>query len=207
MVRAAILVSGDGSRMRCLLDSAFFHEIDNLEIAGVVSSNPEAPALRSARSGNVPAYVVDEHLFPNTGSYGLALLNMLKDIDTDLVVLAGFTPSLGPAARYYSGRTIGVFPALIPAFEGLPPEQACAAAIARGVRLTGATAYLADEEGRIGRILDQKVIAVAPEDTAETLADRIFQEAEKALFIESVRAFCADARGPSLNSNAVDLPN
>ena len=72
MVRAAILVSGEGRRMRYLLDSAFFNEIDNLEIAGVVSSDPEANALRSARSANVPAYVVDEHLFPNTGSYGLA---------------------------------------------------------------------------------------------------------------------------------------
>lgn len=207
MVRAAILVSGDGSRMRCLLDSAFFHEIDNLEIAGVVSSDPEAPALRSARSSNVPAYVVDEHLFPNTASYGLALLNMLKDIDTDLVVLAGFTPSLGPAARYYSGRTIGVFPSLVPAFEGLRPEQVCAAAVARGVRLTGATAYLADEEGHIGQILDQKMVSVASEDTPETLAERIFQEAEKELFIDSVRAFCAEVKKRSSDSNTADSSN
>ena len=194
MVRAAILVSGEGRRMRYLLDSAFFNEIDNLEITGVVSSDPEANALRSARSANVPAYVVDEHLFPNTGSYGLALLNMLKDIDTDLVILAGFTPGLGPAARYYSGRVLGVFPALIPAFEGVPEREVCASALNRGVRVTGATAYLADEVGRVGRILDQKTVAVLPEDTPDTLRERIFEEAEKELLLDSVRAFCAAAK-------------
>ena len=114
MVRAAILVSGEGRRMRALLDSAFFHEIDNLEIAGVICSDPEAPALRSARSSNVPAYVVEEHLFPNIGSYGLALLNMLKDIDTDLVVLAGFTPGLGPALARAPGKTLEKRAILIP---------------------------------------------------------------------------------------------
>ena len=121
MARAAILVSGGGRRMRCVLDCAFFNEIEHLEIAGVVSSNPEAYALASARNANVPAYVVDDHLFPNTASYGLALLNMLKDIDTDFIILAGFTPNMGPAARYYSGRVLGVFPALVPAFEDLLP--------------------------------------------------------------------------------------
>lgn len=193
MTRAAILVSGEGRRMRCLLDSAFFHEIDNLEIAGVVSSDPEANALRSARSANVPAFVVDEHLFPNTGSYGLALLNMLKDIDTDLVILAGFTPGLGPAARYYNGRVLGVFPALIPAFEGMDEREVCAAALNRGVRVTGATAYFADEVGRVGRIIDQKTVPVLADDTPEALRERIFQEAEKQLLLDSVRTFCAAA--------------
>lgn len=180
--------------MRCLLDSAFFQEIDNLEIAGVVSSDPEAPALRSARSSNVPAYVVDEHLFPNTGSYGLALLNMLKDIDTDLVVLAGFTPGMGPAARYYSGRTIGVFPSLIPAFENLREQEAVEAAILRGVRLTGATAYLADEEGRVGRVLEQRAVPVLRTDTPEILGERIFEQAQRELLLEAVRAYCVSAK-------------
>ena len=194
MTRAAILVSGEGRRMRYLLDSAFFHEIDHLEIAGVISSHPEANALRSARSSNIPAYVVDEHLFPNTGSYGLALLNMLKDIDTDLVILAGFTPGMGPAARYYNGRVIGVFPSLIPAFEGMDEREVCAATISRGVCVTGATAYLADEAGRVGQILAQKTVEVLPGDTPETLEDRIFEQAEKELLLDSVRAFCAAAQ-------------
>ena len=180
--------------MRALLDSAFFHEIDNLEIAGVICSDPEAPALRSARSSNVPAYVVEEHLFPNIGSYGLALLNMLKDIDTDLVVLAGFTPGLGPAARYYSGRTIGVFPSLIPAFEQMSERQAIQSALVREVRLTGATSYVADDEGRVGHILEQRAVAVQRTDTPETLEDRIFEQAERDLLLDAVKAYCAKAK-------------
>ena len=180
--------------MRALLDSAFFHEIDNLEIAGVICSDPEAPALRSARSSNVPAYVVEEHLFPNIGSYGLALLNMLKDIDTDLVVLAGFTPGLGPAARYYSGRTIGVFPSLIPAFEQMSERQAIQSALVREMRLTGATSYVADDEGRVGHILEQRAVAVLRTDTPETLEDRIFEQAERDLLLDAVKAYCAKAK-------------
>jgi len=191
MARAAILVSGGGRRMRCLLDCAFFNEIDRLEIAGVVSSDPEAYALQSARNANVPAYVVDDHLFPNAASYGLALLNKLKDIDTDFVVLAGFTPSLGPAARYYSGKVLGVFPALVPAFEDLPEAEVCTAAVARGLYVTGATAYLADEVGNVGQILAQKTVPVLPDDTPEILQDRVFEQAQKELLIDAVRDFCA----------------
>lgn len=192
MARAAILVSGGGRRMRCVLDCAFFNEIEQLEIAGVVSSNPEAYALSSARNANVPAYVVDDHLFPNTASYGLALLNMLKDIDTDLVILAGFTPNMGPAARYYSGRVLGVFPALVPAFEDLPEEDVYTATLTRGVHVTGATAYLADEVGKVGEILEQKMVVVEPEDTPETLKERIFEQAQKELLISAVQKFCKE---------------
>ena len=191
MARAAILVSGGGRRLRCLLDCAFFNEIEGLELAGVISADPAAFALQSARSATVPAYVVDDHLFPNAGSYGLALLNKLKDIDTDFVVLAGFAPSLGPAARYYSGKVLGVFPALVPAFETLTEDDVCAAVLARGVQLTGATAYLADDEGRIGQILAQKAVPVQPDDTPATLQDRIFDQAQKELLIAAVRDFCA----------------
>lgn len=178
--------------MRCLLDCAFFNEIERFEIAGVVSSSPEAYALQSARNANVPAYVVDDHLFPNAGSYGLALLNKLKDIDTDFVILAGFTPHLGPAARYYSGKVLGVFPALIPAFEDTPERDICTAAIARGLLITGATAYLADDAGGIGRILAQKTVPVLPDDTPEILQDRVFEQAQKELLIDAVRNFCAE---------------
>lgn len=190
MARAAILVSGGGRRMRCVLDCAFFNEIEHLEIAGVVSSNPEAYALASARNANVPAYVVDDHLFPNTASYGLALLNMLKDIDTDFIILAGFTPNMGPAARYYSGRVLGVFPALVPAFEDLPEEDVYAATLTRGVQVTGATAYVADETGKVGKILSQKTVPVLPEDDPDTLKDRIFEQAQKELLLNAVREQC-----------------
>ena len=80
MIRAAILVSGDCRLTRRLLDSAFFNEIENLRIAGVISSNPEAQALTRARNLRIPTFVVDEHLFPHALSYGQALLNKLKQL-------------------------------------------------------------------------------------------------------------------------------
>lgn len=191
MTRVTILVSGEGKLMRRLLESEHLREIDHLQIAGVVSSEPDAPALMASKSMGVPTYEVDINLFPNAASFGLALLNKLKDIDTDYVILDDFQPHLGPAARAYHGKVIGLFPALIPAFEQLSKEQAIAATIARGVKLTGVTAYLADEQGNIGRIIAQSALDVHPEDTAMSLSERLVEQLELPLLLTVIRACCA----------------
>ena len=190
MARIAILVSGEGKLMRHLLDTAFFHEIEGMEIAGIISSCKTAPALTCARSFGVPSYVVEADLFPNSTSFGMALLNMLRDIDTDYVIIDDFIPELGPAARSYYGKIMGLFPALVPAFENLSASQVISEAISRGVTVTGATVYLADENGRIGRIIAQSALDVLPEDTAQTLAARMFAEIEVPLITKVLRACC-----------------
>lgn len=190
MARIAILVSGEGRLMRQTLDLAFFHEIEGLEVAGVISSSGSAPALTCARSFSVPSYVIEDQLFPNSTSFGMALLNMLKDIDTDYVIIDDFLPDLGPAARGYYGKIVGIFPALVPAFENLSACQVIPETIARGVTVTGATAYMADENGRIGRIIAQSPLDVLPGDTAQTLAARMFAEIEVPLIKKILLACC-----------------
>lgn len=172
MIRAAILVSGD-CRLTCrLLDSVFFNEIENLKIAGVISSNPEAQALTRARNLHMPTFVVDAHMFPHAASYGQALLNKLRDIDTDIVILDGFAPSLGNAAKVYKDRIFGV--------KLTPVEQTMEI-----------TAYCADAQGGIGRRMGEAVVAVQENDTQEAFARRVYEQAEP-LLLDAVMEYCAE---------------
>jgi phosphoribosylglycinamide formyltransferase-1 len=191
MLRAAALVSGDGAKLQALADCVYFGEIPGFELC-VISSDPAAHALIRARNAGIPTYVVEEALFPNGASYSLALLNKLRDLDIDLVVLADFLPALGEGtSRLYHGRAIGVRPALVPAFDGVKAADVCAQALRRGVKLVGATSYYADDRGDVGAIIDQKAVPVLPDDTAETLRRRITQDAEWDLITAAVKAHCS----------------
>lgn len=172
MLRASILVSGEARLTRRLLDSAFFNEIENLQIAGVISSNPEAQALTRARNLHVPTFVVDAHLFPNAASYGQALLNKLRDIDTDFVILDGFAPKLGSTAKVYQGKVFGV--------KLTPVDQTMEV-----------TAYCADAQGGIGRRLGEAVVALQEGDTQAGFARRVYEQAEP-LLLDAVMEFCAE---------------
>lgn len=172
MIRAAILVSGEGRLTRRLLDSAFFNEIENLQIAGVVSSNPQAQALIRARNLHVPTFVVDAHLFPNAATYGQALLNKLRDIDTDFVILDGFAPKLGNTAKYYKGKIFGV---------KLTPVQ----------QTMEITVYRADAQGEIDERLGEAVAAVREADTQVSFTHRVYELAEP-LLLDAVKDYCAE---------------
>lgn len=188
MIHAAALTSGDGGLLQSLLDSAFFREIPDFELSALIATDPEAYALTRARSAGVPAYVVDEHIFPNGASFNLALLHKLQDLDIDFLILAGFAPRLGEGtARLYRGRALGVRQALIPAFDGLPEAELCAAAVGRGVRWSGATAFLLDEGGRPGEILLQQPVELQPGDDAEALRRRLAEQAIWPMLPQAVR--------------------
>lgn len=192
MIKAAALVSGGGSKLQALIDCVYFGEIPDFEFSAVISSDPEAYALTRARNAGIPSYVVEEALFPNGASFALALLNKLRDLDIDLIVLAGFRPNLGEGTSHlYHGRIIGVTPSLIPAFGGLPESAMCRAALDRGVRITGATAYYASEAGGIGSIILQQAVEVQPGDTPESLRRRVMEQAEWKLLPEAVKLHCA----------------
>ena len=198
MVRAAALVAGDGAMIQGLLDAVYFKEIPNLELAAVISCEKNSNAMKRATSAGVPAYMVDPELFPTVASYTTAISNKLKDMDIDLVLLAGFNRDLGVIPRHFRNRVIGTFPSLIPAFEA---ENLYRAALERGVKLTGATAYFADVDGTVGYIILQKEVAVKAGDTPESLAERITEEAEKPLLAASAALF-ANGR-LSLHGNRV----
>ena len=138
MVRAAALVTGDGAKLQAILDSMYFKEIPDFELIAVISSEREAYAMNRALNAGVPAYVVDPELFPNSTSHSMAVANKLKDMDIDLVILAGYEQPLGVIPYQFKNRIIGTYPALCPAFEDVEGDVQ-RAVLERGVKVTGAT--------------------------------------------------------------------
>lgn len=190
MVRAAALTSGDGARLQAILDSMYFNEIPNFELTAVISPQKDAYAMQRALNAGVPAYVVDPELFPNMTSHSMAVANKLKDMDIELVILAGYELPLGVIPYQFKNRIIGVYPALFPAFEDADGDIQ-RAVLERGVKVTGATAYFSDDDGRVGNIILQKALPVLPEDDPESLARRVMEECEWKLLSEAVALYCA----------------
>ena len=195
MTKTAVLVSGGGATLQALLDLCYFEELPGLKIAAVISSAPGVYALERAENAHVPAYVVERALFPNNASFCNALLGMLRDMDIELAVCAGFTEKLSYGLLHaYRGRIINVQPALFPAFcgERFDPIRAVEETLRRGVRITGATAYfLGEEDTGFGPIISQRAVEVAPGDTAATLSDRIMRQCEWPALAEAVGLYCA----------------
>ena len=191
MVRAAALVSGDGAKLQAILDSMYFKEIPDFELVAVISSEKDAYAMKRALNAGVPAYVVDPQLFPNMTSHSMAVANKLKDMDIELVILAGYDMPLGVIPYQFKNHIIGTFPALYPAFEDAEGDVQ-RAVLERGVKITGATAYFADADGRVGGIILQRAIEVMPDDTPDSLRRRVLEDAEWKLLSQAVSLYCAN---------------
>lgn len=190
MTRAVALVSGDGSKLQAILDAAYFQELPEFELVAVISTDKNSNAMKRAESFKVPSFVVDPELFPNASSYSMAVANKLRDMDINLVILAGFNRDLGVIPYQYRHGIIGTYPSLIPAFDDVEDGNIFRAAIDRGLKITGATAYFADNDGCVGDIIMQKTVEILPGDTPSILARRILDEAEKPMLQESVKLFC-----------------
>ena len=190
MVRAAVLVSGEGAKLQSILDAMYFGEIPNFELVAVISSDKNANAMKRAASFKVPAFVVDPELFPTSTSHSMAVANKLKDMDVELVILDDYNRELGVIPFQYKNRIIGTYPSLIPAFDETDGVNIFRAALERGVKITGATAYFSDSGGCVGNIILQKPVEVMPDDSPETLARRVMEDAEWELLTEAVSLYC-----------------
>ncbi len=194
MTRVSVLVSGGGANLQAILDSYHFRETPNMEIGAVISSVPEAYALERARSAKVPGYVVARELFPNHASFCNALLNKLRDLDTDLVVTAGFNEKLNyPILHFYRDRVIAVQPALFPCFCGsdFEPVKAIEQTLRLGMRWTGATAYfMTEEDNGFGPIILQQPVQVMPGDSMAALQERIMRQGEWLVLPQAVALYC-----------------
>ena len=189
MVRAAVLASGDGGRLQAILDAMYFKEIPNFELVAVICPERGCNAMKRALNAKVPAYVVDPGLFPTMTSHSMAVANKLRDMDIELVILADYELPLGVIPYQFKNRIIGTFPALYPAFEDTEGDIQ-RAVLERGVRVTGATAYFADGDGRVGSIILQRAVEVKPDDTPETLTRRVLEEAEWRILSQAVSLYC-----------------
>jgi phosphoribosylglycinamide formyltransferase-1 len=189
MVRAAILASGDGGRLQAILDAMYFQEIPDFQLVAVICPRREDYAMKRAANAGVPAYVVDPELFPNMTSHSMAVANKLRDMDIELVILAGYDLPLGVVPYQFRNHIIGTYPALSPAFEDVEGDVN-RAVLERGVKVTGATAYFADGDGGVGGIILQKAIDVLPDDTPESLGTRVMEECEWKLLSRAVALYC-----------------
>ena len=189
-VRAAVLAAGDGLTLQAILDAVYFKELPNFELVAVISPDKNAQAMARALAAGVPAYVVDPELFPTMTSHSMAVANKLRDMDVELVILAGYDRPLGVIPYQFKNAIIGTYPALFPAFEDLDGDIH-RAVLERGLKLTGATAYFADGDGRVGGVILQKAVEVRPDDTPESLRRRVTEEAEWKLLSQAVALFCA----------------
>ena len=193
MVKTAVLVSGGGTNLQAILDARLFDELENCDLCAVISSTPDAYALTRAQNAEIPTYIVDHSLFPTRQAFTTAILDKLKDLDIELVVLAGFMHILGDQLVHaYEGRMINVHPSLIPSFcgDGYFGLRVHKAALDYGVKMTGATVHFVTSEPDAGPIILQKAVAVLEDDTPQSLQRRVMEEAEWQLLPQAVSLFC-----------------
>ena len=191
----AVLVSGGGTNLQALIDAQQRGELGGGEIAAVISTKEGAYALQRAAKAGIPGYVVPRKAYADNRSMTQAMVAKLKELDIQLVVLAGcmviFTNELVDA---YPNAIMNVHPALIPSFcgEGFYGLHVHEKALEYGVKLSGATVHFVSAECDGGPIIAQKAVEVRTDDTPETLQKRIMEEAEWKLLPKAVRLFCED---------------
>ena len=191
--RIAVLVSGGGTNLQALIDAQRRGEIINGEIAAVISSKPGVYALERARRAGIPGYVAARKDYPSNQAMTVALVEKLKSLDIDLVVLAGFMVILtGEMVRAYPNAILNVHPALIPSFcgEGYYGLHVHEKALEYGVKVSGATVHFVSEECDGGPIVLQKAVPVEENDTPEALQRRIMEQAEWVILPRAVSLFC-----------------
>ena len=181
MLNIAVLVSGGGTNLQALLDAESRGGIPGGRIACVISSKPEAYALERAKRAGVATEVLVRKGFATPEEYDAALFSLLDKYDTGLVVMAGFMTIISDrVVQRYPNRIINIHPSLIPSFcgkdfYGLKVHEG---ALARGVKVTGATVHFVDKGTDTGPIILQKAVEVQDGDTPEILQRRVMEEAE-----------------------------
>ena len=193
MVRIAVLVSGGGTNLQALIDAQSRGELKNGRIAAVLSSRPDAYALERAARAGIPGYVVARKDFASNREMTVALVDKLRELNIGLVVLAGFLHILtGEMVAAFPNAILNVHPALIPSFcgKGMYGLRVHEAALARGVKVTGATVHFVNEIPDGGEILLQKAVEIRPDDTPQTLQRRVMEQAEWHILPQAVSLFC-----------------
>ena len=193
MKRIAVLVSGGGTNLQALIDAQQKGEIIGGTIAAVIASNPGAYALERAAKAGIPGYVLARKEYGSNREMTLALVDRLKALNIDLVVLAGFMIILTEEmVRAFPNAIINVHPALIPSFcgEGYYGLHVHEKALEYGVKLSGATVHFVSEECDGGPIILQQAVAVEEGDSPESLQRRIMEQAEWKLLPQAVSLFC-----------------
>lgn len=192
----AVFVSGGGTNLQAIIDNIHSGNLAGVKIVKVIASRHNIYAIERAKQAGIPYSVVSKNEFPDIREYDKALLSEMKTAAVDLVVLAGFLALLGTDfIRAFSGKIINIHPSLIPSFcgEGMYGISPHKAALAAGVKITGATVHFVDEQYDSGPIILQKAVAVHEDDTPETLQARVMEEAERIILPAAIKLFAENS--------------
>lgn len=193
--RIAVLVSGGGTNLQAILDAAARGEIPDGEVAMVISDRAGAYALERAQKAGIPTLEINKKACGGQVAFEQKLIDALTINRIDLIVLAGFLSILTENfTTLYTRRIINVHPSLIPSFcgEGFYGLRVHEAALAKGVKVTGATVHFVNEICDGGRILKQKAVEVQPGDTPEILQRRVMEQAEWIILPAAIAEVCEE---------------
>ena len=193
--RIAVLVSGGSTNLQALIDAQKSGMFGDSEISLVVASKDGVYSLERAKNNNISSKVLVRKEYDSIKEYSKALTDTLVEEKIDLVVLAGFLTIFDEQVyEAFPNRIINVHPALIPSFcgKGYYGLHVHEAALAKGVKVSGATVHIVTPECDAGPIILQKAVEVKENDTPETLQKRIMEEAEWKILPEAVKLFCED---------------
>ena len=193
--KIAVLVSGGGTNLQALIDAEKRGELGAGKITLVIASKPGVYALERAANAGIEGRVLARKDYDSIAAYSKALADEMTAAGIDLVVLAGFLTIIDEQVyEAFPNKILNVHPALIPSFcgKGFYGLHVHEAALAKGVRVSGATVHIVTPECDAGPIVLQKAVEVKQDDTPEVLQRRIMEEAEWKILPEAVRLFCED---------------
>ena len=197
MINIAVLVSGGGTNLQALID-AQGNVLQHGKIKLVISSKPDVYALQRAKQAGIDHCVITKRDYVTQEEFSIALLKQLQVYQIDMIVLAGYLSILDETIiRAYPNRIINIHPSLIPSFcgKGYYGLKVHEAALAYGVKVTGATVHIVNEIPDGGKILLQKAVDILPFDTPETLQQRVMEEAEWILLPQAAEMIAKEIEG------------
>lgn len=189
MLDIVVCVSGGGTNLQALIDAIKNQTVTNTRIVGVISNNRGAKALERAARHEIPAVCISPKDYENRTLFNEALLTQIRVWNPGLIVLAGFLVAIPEQmVKEYPEQIINIHPSLIPSFCGVGYYglKVHEAALARGVKVTGATVHFVDEGMDTGRIIYQKAVNIEEGDTPEILQRRVMEQAEWILLPKAV---------------------
>ncbi|MDD7280333.1 MAG: phosphoribosylglycinamide formyltransferase [Oscillospiraceae bacterium] len=195
MKNIVVLVSGGGTNLQALIDAEKSGEIEGGKITCVISSKEGAYALERAAQNGIKGIVLPRKDYADSHAYSKAMLDTLKAENADIIVYAGFMTILDEqVCRVYPYKMVNVHPALIPSFcgKGYYGLKVHEEALARGVKVTGATVHFVTEVCDGGPIILQKAVEVKNGDTPEVLQRRVMEQAEWKILPHAVSLLCRD---------------
>lgn len=191
MLNIVVCVSGGGTNLQAIIDAIAEKKITNVRVKAVISNNYGVYALERAKMAGIDGIVISPKDFEKRSDFEKAFLQKMKELEPDLIVLAGFLVTIPKEmVETFEGRIINIHPSLIPSFCGVGYYgiKVHEGVLNRGVKVTGATVHFVDAGTDTGPIICQKAVEVKPGDTPSGLQQRVMEEAEWVILPKAIDA-------------------